>query len=610
MTDTPKSTAPLAPAIRETDDENATVWWGRSWAAALGEMSFVVKNEQRLFVHVSAGFADRLATAPDALVGLSDADLEMDEADRDRIRSEEDAAIAQRVPIVTMVRYRQGDGWTGYGSGVRFPVTGPSGEPGVGCLFLDVSAQVRAQERFELFINQTSVLATIKDRDQQFVWVSRMVAERYGLPLEDIVGRTPAELFGAEFGAENRAQDETMLAAGGRPMAVDFAWPLDPRDPTRLRGSRFSFTDHDGRTLIGTMLVDVSDEHRARQQAGAAEARFTEFMRHSPAAAVVKSADGRYVWANPAYHHTYHTDPHSFLGSTIYDLTSREQADYATRLDQQVLTSGKPLRDVQRYQRGDGTTGVDLGFRFVLALPDGTTGLGGVFIDITELHETRARAQDAEARYRQLFEYAGLPIVVFDLDGYVINANVAYTQLVGRPLSVLQGMPIKALITQSTRDKDTDRWRRLVTGELRVYRSRATLRHGNGHIVPTIATQALITHPDGSPKYVYSVAAPIGDADADPDRRGGEEHLPQLDDERLGREEHTILTTLAAGGTLSEVERNLHLSRAGVQHHLDKLRRRLGLGPDIRTGGLVARAYAHGILQPGTWPPRTTREPL
>lgn len=609
MTESTTSAEPAVPTHREAAD-SVTAWWGKSWAAALGDVSFAVKDEQRRFVHVSAGFADRLATTPDALIGLSDTDLGMDEDDRIRIRGEEDTAIAQDVPVAATVRYRQGDGWTGFGTGVRFPVTGPSGETGVGCLFLDVSEQVRAQERFDLFVNQPSVLATIKDRDQRFVWVSRSVADRYRLPLEDIVGRTPGELFGAEFGAENRAQDEAMLAAGGRPMTVDLTWPLDPRNPTRLRGSRFSFTDHDGRTLIGTMFVDVSDEHRARQQAEAAEARFTEFMRHSPAAAVVKSADGRYVWANPAYHHTYHTDPHGFLGSTIYDLTSREQADYATRLDRQVLTTGKPLRDVQRYQRGDGTTGVDLGFRFALTLPDGSTGLGGVFIDITELHETRARAQDAEARYRELFEHAGLPIVVFDLDGYVINANVAYTRLVGRSLSVLRGMPIKALITQSTRDKDTGRWNRLVSGELRVYRSRATLRHSNGTIVPTIATQALITHPDNTPKYVYSVAAPIGDADAEPDRRSAEQQLPQLADERLGREEHAILVTLAAGGTLSEVERLLHLTRAGVQHHLGKLRRRLGLGPDMRTGGLVARAYAHGILQPGTWPPRTTREPL
>jgi DNA-binding NarL/FixJ family response regulator len=164
-------------------------------------------------------------------------------------------------------------------------------------------------------------------------------------------------------------------------------------------------------------------------------------------------------------------------------------------------------------------------------------------------------------------------------------------------------MPIKDLVTPTTYAKDLPRWQQLIAKKIRLYRSHTMLRHADGHIIPTIATQTLVTHADGTPKYVYSVTAPNNDADTLDHQHSGHE-LPHLDDEHLTREEQTILVTLAASGTLSDVEKHLHLTRACVQHHLTKLRHRLRLPADTRTGGLVARAYAHGILQPGTWPPR------
>jgi PAS domain-containing protein len=248
-------------------------WWGEVWATALGAASFAVKDEHRRFVHVSAGFAERLGTTVRAMTGMSERDLGLPDADAGRVEAEEEAAIATGAPVPVSVRYRQDDRRTRYVSGVRFPVAGPAGQTGVGCLFLDVSDHVAAKKRFELFVNQSTVLATIKDLDQRFVWVSEAVAARYQMPLHDIIGRTPGELFGPEFGAENQAQDEAMLAAGGAPTPVDFEWPLDPANPTQLRGNRFAFTDENGHQLIGTLFVDVTEEREARLKAQEAARR-------------------------------------------------------------------------------------------------------------------------------------------------------------------------------------------------------------------------------------------------------------------------------------------------------------------------------------------------
>ncbi|USX56363.1 PAS domain-containing protein [Lentzea sp. HUAS12] len=588
------------------NDLRVSTWWGGEWARALNAISFAVKDHDRRFVHVSPGFADRLGTSPQQLIGLSDADLPgMAEADRYRIRAEEDTVISGNLPLAITVRFRQRDGWTGHGVGIRFPVAGPDGRPGVGSLLLDITEHVRAKERFALFMQHSGAFGAIKDLNQHYIWVTDTVAKHHGRHVDEVVGRTPAEVCDPEVAELELAQDTAMLEAGGGPMTFELRDRGAGDAPLVRRGTRFTFTDADGRTCIGSVFIDVTAEVEASARAAAAEERFTSFMRHNPAAAVMKDAEGRYLWANPAYFHTYRVDPDHFVGRTIHDLTDTETAAYATALDQQVMSSGQPLRDTSRHTRGDGSTGVDIGYRFPLPAPDGRTGLGAVSIDITELHEAREAAMRAEARYRELFEHSGIPIIVFDLGGKVVNANIAYAQMIGHSLSHLRSLHIRDLVTGTTAVKDKPRWDKLVSGEIGRYRSRAMLRHAKGTLSAAVATMSLISSPDGTPQYVYSVTDPVADIDTDLAPRAATGPVPQLEEERLCREEHTILTTLAAGGTLAEAGTALHLSRQGVNHHVTKLRRRLGLPERTRTAGLVARAYAVGILVPGTWPPHT-----
>ncbi|WP_372410402.1 LuxR C-terminal-related transcriptional regulator [Streptomyces luteireticuli] len=72
----------------------------------------------------------------------------------------------------------------------------------------------------------------------------------------------------------------------------------------------------------------------------------------------------------------------------------------------------------------------------------------------------------------------------------------------------------------------------------------------------------------------------------------------------LSPQEARIVELVAAGCTTSVVARAVGLSADGVNYHLVRLTRRLGV-PN-RTA-LVARAYTLGLLSPTTWPPMTTK---
>ena len=69
---------------------------------------------------------------------------------------------------------------------------------------------------------------------------------------------------------------------------------------------------------------------------------------------------------------------------------------------------------------------------------------------------------------------------------------------------------------------------------------------------------------------------------------------------RITPAELRVLRFVALGMTSREIAERLWVSRQAVTYHIGNLF--MKLRADTRAG-LVARAYAMGILSPGTWPP-------
>lgn len=73
--------------------------------------------------------------------------------------------------------------------------------------------------------------------------------------------------------------------------------------------------------------------------------------------------------------------------------------------------------------------------------------------------------------------------------------------------------------------------------------------------------------------------------------------------EHLTVREIDVLCLVAAGSSTEQAASTLHMSGHTISHHLGEMLRRSGAGNRTE---LVARAYAAGILETTTWPPRRT----
>lgn len=191
---------------------------------------------------------------------------------------------------------------------------------------------------------------------------------------------------------------------------------------------------------------------------------------------------------------------------------------------------------------------------------------------------------------RALFDRAWTPILVTDSAEVVRDANPSAVRLTGRPLEALTGIPLCRLLPPDVCALLDARRAARPDG----YVDAVTLLDRPDGQVPVRVVTWSAGPPDGD---VVCCVLPLGRPAAQVTRRP----LAAPGPVPVTAAEARILEGLALGLTNIDLGRELHLSRQGLDYHIDRLRRRLA----ARTRpALVARAYVTGLLDATVWPPR------
>ncbi len=375
----------------------------------------------------------------------------------------------------------------------------------------------------------------------------------------------------------------------GEAAAEDRGTGIDRRQ-VRFGGRLFDVTSYPGRLTGGRhggtsgLAVDISALDVVRRDHTA----FTDFADYAPAAAFIRDAHGRYLWANHAYAHLYGTTAEAVIGSSVTDFDTPEDVATFQTLDRQVLSSGRPVRHTISYHRPDGSPGRAVGHRFPVA-EDGRTCVAGIYIDITDYTLALSQRRAAEEDLQALSEHSGLPCALLSTGGRIRRVSASAAELLRMHVPDLLGRPAHGFLApHGDLAGLRHAWRDLVNRRRRRVQTSAVFLDARGE---EWRARVLLTAVSSGSRRARGVWAVL------PHHTLPHRPLPPLTAAQL-----RILTLLSAGHGNNEIAASLRLSRQTLDYHLGRLRELLEAPTRL---ALVSRAYVLGILDPQAWPPRS-----
>ncbi len=120
----------------------------------------------------------------------------------------------------------------------------------------------RSEQQFQAFMDNSPVIACMKDQAGRLVYVNAAFERTFGFDRRDVLGKTDLDIFPEETAKSIRARDVNAIERGGSER-VSECIPTPADSNRRFVSLRFPF-QVDAATLVGVYSIDVTESDRAK----------------------------------------------------------------------------------------------------------------------------------------------------------------------------------------------------------------------------------------------------------------------------------------------------------------------------------------------------------
>ncbi len=240
---------------------------------------------------------------------------------------------------------------------VRAPAGGPREIAEVASEFnAMIDAQQRSHARLRAFLDNSAVIAWLKDEAGRFLFVSDNFLSRFALDRDAVIGRTDHDIWPAGQADEFRRNDHQIPAGN---MTLEVVEPA--RNPDGSLSwwlvSKFVYTDSGGRRVVGGLGVDITRNREAEVALRESEERFRDLTDLSSDWFWEQDADFRFTLVSGTEAAKGAYLENQIVGKRRWELEVIEgvgEAEWARH--RAVLERHEPFRDfVYRVRQPDGT---------------------------------------------------------------------------------------------------------------------------------------------------------------------------------------------------------------------------------------------------------------
>ena len=305
----------------------------------------------------------------------------------------------------------------------------------------------------------------VKDRDGRYLMVSREFERLNGKTGDEIIGRSPEDMYPPETAEAIQRHDEEVLKTG-KTVEWEIDAPLQDGIHTYLV-AKFPVRGADNRiTGIGGVATDITEQKKAQAALRRSEERLKAIMDNAPVEIYLKDTEGRYLEINRRYETLWgitNEGARSKLPRDIHE--QKEFAESARQHDLDVLESGETV-ELEQEVRLDEELHILHMTKFPIRDAEGRiSGLGAIASDVTERKRTEERLRESEERYRDIVENVGDLIQSIGPDGRYLFVNESWRRILGYDEDDLKSLTFSDVVHEDFRPHCRDIFERLGRGE-------------------------------------------------------------------------------------------------------------------------------------------------
>ena len=288
-----------------------------------------------------------------------------------------------------------------------------------------------SEERFRAFMDNMPSMVIIKDKELRPLFFNRKFSEMF--PAKEWLGKTPEETFPPEIAESMRANDLKALLEGF--VAYEEEW-LDKDGNLRVLETRkFPIDQKDKAPLLGAIITDNTDRRQAEEDLRLMNLFQDSILENIPDMIFIKDAgELRFVRFNRAGEDLLGYSRDQLLGKNDYDFFPKEQADFFTENDREVLHGKKvldiPEESIQTSNKGERilhTKKVP-----ILNAKGEPSYLLGISEDITDRKLSEEKLKAAKEIYRNIFMNSQTGLFRTDIEtGMMLEANDSMARFAG-----------------------------------------------------------------------------------------------------------------------------------------------------------------------------------
>jgi PAS domain S-box-containing protein len=262
--------------------------------------------------------------------------------------------------------------------------------------------------------------------------------------------------------------------------------------------------------IIGAIesVIDITANRKTQKELKDVEDRYRALFERSLFCVYVHDFEGRYLDANRTTLDTLGYTLDEFRGLHFSSLITRDQYPLARKVFEEIMNNGSQ-EGLSEFTltRKDGAT-LTIECNDALIFRDGKPyAIQGVAKDITGRKMAEEALRESENRYRTVFENVSDFLIIHELDGTIMETNIASIRSSGYTRDDFKGMNIRDLIPEKYRDGFNEYLKRIVDNNHDDGLLRIRTKDGDDRVVEY--KNVLICHTDGTPWYIQGSARDI-----------------------------------------------------------------------------------------------------